>query len=260
MEVIGYVALFFVGLVLGTLGGGGSILSVPILVYLFSVDTVMASAYSLFIVGTTSLVGTWLKHSAQMVNLRTGTIFGIPSLIAIFCTRRWIVPALPDIIFQTENFQLSKRALILGVFAILMILASLTVIRKKERPQTTAKQHPVIFLVLVGLFTGFLTGFVGAGGGFLIIPALVYFADICFKSAVGTTLLIITVNSTMGFLGDVINYTINWYFLLSITSLAIIGIIVGTRSFVDLPTKVLQKVFGWFVMTMGAGILLCEIF
>ena len=133
MEVLGYIALFVVGLVLGTLGGGGSILSVPILVYLFSVDTVMASAYSLFIVGTTSLVGTWLKHNAQLVNLRTGVIFGVPSLLSIFCTRRWFVPALPDVIFQTESLLLTKRALILGVFAILMILASVAIIRKKDR-------------------------------------------------------------------------------------------------------------------------------
>ncbi|MGB3851122.1 MAG: sulfite exporter TauE/SafE family protein [Tunicatimonas sp.] len=260
MEVLGYIALFVVGLVLGTLGGGGSILSVPILVYLFSVDTVMASAYSLFIVGTTSLVGTWLKHNAQLVNLRTGVIFGVPSLLSIFCTRRWFVPALPDVIFQTESLLLTKRALILGVFAILMILASVAIIRKKDRSHLVGEQHPSALLILVGLFTGFLTGLVGAGGGFLIIPALVYFTDIPFKSAVGTTLLIITVNSLMGFMGDVMNYAINWHFLLSITSLAIVGIIVGTRSLVSLPTNILQKAFGWFVMCMGTWILFREIF
>ena len=113
---------------------------------------------------------------------------------------------------------------------------------------------------MVGLFTGFLTGLVGAGGGFLIIPALVYFTDIPFKSAVGTTLLIITVNSLMGFMGDVMNYAINWHFLLSITSLAIVGIIVGTRSLVSLPTNILRKAFGWFVMCMGTWILFREIF
>lgn len=258
MEILGYISLFFVGLVLGTLGGGGSILSVPILVYLFSIDAVMASAYSLFIVGTTSLVGTLMKYNAKMVNLRTGTVFGVPSLIAIFCTRKWFVPALPEVILQTESFQLTKQSLILGVFAVLMILASIALITKKENPQPEGKQHVGISLVFVGLLTGFLTGLVGAGGGFLIIPALVYFTKMCFKTAVGTTLLIITINSLMGFLGDVINYPINWYFLLSITALAVLGIIVGAKCTISLPTKILQKSFGWLVMSMGTCILLRE--
>lgn len=260
MEVLGYISLFFVGLVLGILGGGGSILSVPILVYLFSIDAVMASAYSLFIVGTTSLVGTLLKHNAQMVNLRIGMVFGAPSLIAIFCTRKWFVPALPDMILQTEGFQLTRQSLILGVFAVLMILASVALITKKENPPRDRGRYPGIFLVFVGLLTGFLTGLVGAGGGFLIIPALVYFTNVSFKTAVGTTLLIITINSLMGFLGDVINYSINWYFLSSITALAVLGIIVGARSTISLPTKTLQKSFGWFVLSMGTCILLREMF
>lgn len=258
MEVLGYISLFFVGLVLGTLGGGGSILSVPILVYLFSVDAVMASAYSLFIVGTTSLVGTTLKLNARMVDIRTGVVFGLPSLVAIFATRKWLVPAIPDMVWQTESFTLTKRALILGVFAVLMILASLALITKKDDPSVEGESRPSVYLVAVGLLTGLLTGLVGAGGGFLIIPALVYFTRICFKTAVGTTLLIITINSLMGFLGDLFNYAINWYFLLSITALAVLGIMVGVRSTVRLPTQTLQRSFGWLVMSMGVWILLQE--
>ena len=260
MEVLGYISLFFVGMVLGTLGGGGSILSMPILVYLFSIDAVMASAYSLFVVGSTSLVGTLLKINAQRVNLRTGMVFGLPSLLAIFSTRKWLVPALPEIILQIESFQLTKRGLILGVFAILMILASVTLLSRKNNPQTETEQRPGIFLVLIGLFIGFLTGLVGAGGGFLIIPALVYFTNMCFKTAVGTTLLIITINSLMGFLGDVINYQINWHFLLSITALANVGIIVGVRATVNLPTPVLRRSFSWLVLSMGTWILFRELF
>jgi len=260
MEVFGYISLFFVGLVLGTLGGGGSILSVPILVYLFSIDTVMASAYSLFIVGTTSLVGTFLKLNAQMVHLRTGLTFGLPSLLAIFSTRRWLIPAIPDVIFQSSNFELTKRGLILGVFALLMILASRALIVKKGNDQPEHPQQTIFYLVLVGLLTGMLTGFVGAGGGFLIIPALVYLARMCFKTAVGTTLLIITANSLIGFLGDVINYPINWYFLLSITVLAIVGIMVGTHLSLNISSQILRRSFGWLVLGMGTLILVKELF
>lgn len=259
MEILGYIGLFFVGLVLGMLGGGGSILSVPILVYLFSLDAVMATSYSLFIVGTTSLVGTLLKYHAQLVNLRIGFIFGMPSIISIFSTRKWLVPFIPDIILHIGSFQFTKRMLILGVFALLMILASLAMITKKKNTESHYDRLYVISLMLLGLLTGILTGLVGAGGGFLIIPALVYFAKLSFKTAVGTTLFIITINSFMGFLGDITNYTVDWHFLLTITALAIFGIFVGTRSAKELPTQKLQKSFAWFIMMMGTLILIREI-
>jgi uncharacterized protein len=259
MEILGYIALFFVGLLLGMLGGGGSVLSVPILVYLFAIDAVMASAYSLFIVGTTSLVGTLLKSNEQMVDLRTGIIFGGPSLMAIFSTRTWIIPAIPDIIFQTERFQLGKRTFILGVFALLMILASLSLILKKDNMNREGKKPHGIFMMVAGVLIGFLTGLVGAGGGFLIIPALAYLARLPFKTTVGTALLIITINSFIGFLGDIINQAIHWNFLLSITMLAIMGIIVGAHSARSLPTRKLQKTFGWLILIMGTWILLREL-
>ena len=258
IETLGYISLFFVGLVLGTLGGGGSILSVPILVYLFAIDAVLASAYSLFIVGTTSLVGTFLRLNTKLVDYRIGLSFGLPSLLAIFSTRKWLVPAIPDVIWQAGEFQLSKRALILGLFAILMILASRALILRKTKTQAQGRPLTRIYLVVVGLMTGVLTGLVGAGGGFLILPALVYLARLDFKSAVGTTLLIITTNSLIGFLGDVVNYPINWQFLSSITVLAIVGIMVGTRLTLSISSQVLRRSFGWFIMSMGIFILVKE--
>lgn len=262
MEIAGYISLFFVGLVLGILGAGGSILAVPILVYLFSVDAVMASAYSLFIVGTTSLVGTVLKMNAQLVNLKTGFIFGIPSIISIFSTRKWIIPSIPDIVLQIGSFPLTKRALILGIFAFLMILASIIMITRnnKNTTKSDSDQVYVFFLILLGLLTGFLTGLVGVGGGFLIILALVYLTEMPFKIAVGTTLMIIASNSLIGFIGDILNYTVNWNFLLTITGLAISGIFIGSRVAKNFPTPKLQKSFGWFTLTMGTCILIREIF
>src|SRR5687767_2052802 len=129
MEVFGYIASICIGLILGLLGGGGSILSIPILVYIFHIDAVLASAYSLFIVGITSLVGAIPKYKEHLVNVRTGLLFGLPSIISIFVTRKWIVPAIPDIIFYTGSMVITKRILVLGLFALLMILASISMVR-----------------------------------------------------------------------------------------------------------------------------------
>jgi uncharacterized membrane protein YfcA len=249
-----------VGLILGILGGGGSILSIPILVYLFHVDAVMASAYSLFIVGSTSLVGAIPKYKEQLVNLKTGFIFGIPSIAAIFTTRKWIVPAIPEVVFQFDSFLLTKRILLLGIFAVLMILASIAMITKRGEPENGDDRFRVGYLVIEGLLIGFLTGLVGAGGGFLIIPALVLLTGLPFKTAVGTSLFIIAINSLSGFLGDVLNYSIDWNFLLIITALAIIGILIGNQLAKKLPSKNLRKSFGWFTLVMGTWILVKEIF
>jgi uncharacterized protein len=260
MEVYGYIALIGVGLLLGILGGGGSILSVPILVYLFAEDVVMASAYSLFIVGITSMVGSIVKYKAQLVDLKVGFIFGLPSIVAIFSTRKWIIPAIPDLIWQIESFEFTKRVLILEIFAILMVLASISMINKKSNLQRNKYQYKYFYLVVLGIITGFLTGLVGAGGGFIIIPVLVFCTKLSFKTAVGTALFIISINSLVGFAGDVLNYTINWEFLLTITSLAIMGILVGSQYAKSMQTGWLQKTFGWFTLIMGSGIFLKEIF
>jgi uncharacterized protein len=259
IEIAGYISVFFVGLFLGTLGAGGSILSVPILVYLFSMDAVMASAYSLFIVGSTSLVGTILKYNAHLINLRTGIVFGIPSILAIFSTRKWIIPAIPELVWQAGMFQLTKRALILGIFAVLLIVASMALITRKSDTGRPQRRYRALSLMLLGGWTGFLTGLVGVGGGFLIIPALVYLTNLPFKTAVGTTLLIIALNSLIGFAGDVSNYPINWRFLCLVTGLAITGIFTGSRYTRQLPTGTLRTSFGWFALITGTLILIREV-
>lgn len=259
MEIIGYVACIFIGVILGVLGGGGSILSIPILVYLLQVDVVMASAYSLFIVGSTSLVGAIPKYKKHLVNLRTGFFFGLPSIITIFCTRKWIVPMIPEVVYQTESFTVTKRILILSVFAVLMILASITMIRGAKERVNNNHRFRVVLVIIEGIIIGFLTGLVGAGGGFLIIPALVLLTGLPFKTAVGTSLFIIAINSLFGFMGDALNYDIDWQFLLSITALSIIGILIGDRISKKIPAKTLRKSFGWFVLIMGCWILFKEL-
>jgi uncharacterized membrane protein YfcA len=261
-EQFGYIFSVFIGLILGLLGGGGSILTIPILVYLFHVDAVLASAYSLFVVGVTSLVGAIPKYKDHRVNLRTGFLFGIPSIASIFITRKWIVHAIPDIIWQGESFILTKRILLLGLFALLMVLASISMI-KGGMKEFDAEDHQFKFFLisLEGALIGLLTGLVGAGGGFLIIPALVLLTGLPFKTAVGTSLFIIAINSLMGFLGDLFNnYNMDWRLLLSVTALAVFGILIGNKLSRHISQKKLRKVFGWFVFVMGCFILVREIF
>ncbi len=258
MEIAGYIASVLIGLVLGLLGGGGSILSIPILVYLFNIEPVLASAYSLFIVGITSLVGVIPKYHQQLIHVRTGILFGIPSILTIFITRKWIVPGIPEIILQTESFTISKRLLLLGIFAILMVLASISMIRGRREITSKSQKFRKVLVVLEGSLIGFLTGLVGAGGGFLIIPALVFLTGLKFKTAVGTSLFIIAINSLSGFLGDVLNYAIDWNFLLGITALAVVGILVGNHFSRTISGVVLRKLFGWLTLAMGVWILVRE--
>ena len=218
----------------------------------------MASAYSLFIVGATSFVGAIPKYREHLINLRTGFLFGLPSIIAIFCTRKWIVPAIPTIVFETAGLTLTKRELLLGLFAVLMVLASVSLIRKKKEITSESQRFRTFLVIIQGALIGFLTGLVGAGGGFLIIPALVLLTGLPFKTAVGTSLFIIAINSLVGFFGDLLNYEIDWRFLLSITSLAIVGILAGNFLSRRILALYLRKAFGWVTLAMGCWILLRE--
>jgi uncharacterized membrane protein YfcA len=258
IEILGYVLSVCIGIILGLLGGGGSILSIPILVYFFHLDAVVASAYSLFIVGVTSLVGTIPKYKEQLVSMRAALLFGVPSLICTFATRKWLIPSIPDVIIQTESFVLTKRFLVLGTFAVLMIMASLSMVTGR-REKVYAEHNPMMFLTMVeGCLIGLLTGLVGAGGGFLIIPALVFLTGLPFKTAVGTSLLVIAINSLIGFLGDVLNYAMDWPFLLLVSALAIVGIFIGNRLSHAVTNQNLRRSFGWFVLVAGIVILLSE--
>jgi uncharacterized membrane protein YfcA len=259
MEWLGYIAAIGIGIVLGTLGGGGSILSIPLLIYLFHLDVVTASAYSLFIVGMTSLVGAIPKYTEHLINLRTGIMFGFPSIVSIFSTRKWLIPAIPDELY-IGDYVVTKRLLLLGIFAVLMILASYSMIRRKEMPSGDVETPRTLLIVIEGLLIGFLTGLVGAGGGFLIIPALVLLTGLPFKTAVGTSLFIIAINSLLGFAGDLLNMPIDWKFLLLITALAVSGIFIGNYLSGFISHTNLKRAFGWFVLLSGVCILTRELF
>lgn len=260
LEILGYIFSIFIGVILGLLGGGGSILAIPILVYLFHVEPTLAQAYSLFIVGVTSLVGAIPKYREQLVNIKTGILFGIPSIASIFFTRNQIVPAIPDILFSTENLTVTKRELQLGLLALLMVLASLQLIRGRKESNSDQEKFRVFLLIVEGLLIGCLTGLVGAGGGFLIIPALIFLTGLPFKTVVGTSLFIIAINSLIGFAGDVLKQTMDWTFLLTISSLATGGILIGNLFSRRIASFYLRKAFGWFTLLIGISILIAEFF
>jgi uncharacterized membrane protein YfcA len=262
MEILGYFASLIIGLSLGLIGGGGSILTVPVLVYLFGVNPVLATAYSLFIVGASSLFGAFPKYKQGSVNLKTAIIFGIPSIVSVFATRKFIIPLIPNEIFTLGNFIVTKSILMMVLFAFLMVAASISMIRGKDRHyEEEAKEvtevqvfnYPMI--LLEGAVVGMLTGLVGAGGGFLIIPALVMLSKLSMKQAIGTSLLIIAAKSLIGFTGDLGHQIIDWKLLLTVTGLAIVGIFFGDILSKKIDGKHLKVGFGWFVLIMGIYIL-----
>jgi uncharacterized protein len=261
MIIAGYFAAALIGLSLGLIGGGGSILTVPVLVYLFGIDAVTATAYSLFVVGATSLVGAFPKYKEGLVDLKTAVIFGIPSIVAVYLTRAYLVPFIPDQVLTLGDFELTKRLLLMGLFALLMVFASISMIRnKKPVVQAAGGEQGFKYglILLEGAVVGVLTGLVGAGGGFLIIPALVLFTGLPMKKAVGTSLLIIAAKSLIGFTGDLGSLQPDWQLLLIVTGIAIIGIIAGNRLARQIDGNKLKVGFGWFVLVMGIYILIKE--
>lgn len=261
MEIIGYISSILIGVSLGLIGSGGSILTVPVLVYLFSVDAVAATAYSLFIVGFTAAVGSVGYLKKGLVNIKTALVFGAPSIIAVFLTRAYVVPAIPKQVFSVGDFMVTKSILMMLLFAVLMVAASYSMIKKdsNKASEESAPQkfnYPVI--LLEGAIVGLVTGLVGAGGGFLIIPALVLLSKLPMKEAVGTSLVIIAAKSLIGFFGESGETVINWTLLASVAAFATSGIFIGMYLSKKIDGKKLKPVFGWFVLVMGIYIIIKE--
>jgi uncharacterized membrane protein YfcA len=261
-QIIGYVLAVFVGMTLGMLGSGGSILSVPILVYVMSIEPTLATAYSLFVIGTTSFVGGVHKAKQKLVDFNKVVLFGVPAVISVFITRKVLVPRIPDIIFSTENFTLSKSILIMVVFAFVMIFASIRMI-KPLKVKIVADDEKLNYykIVLLGILIGLVSGFVGAGGGFLIVPSLLFFAKTPMKMAVGTSLFIVSLQSLIGFTGDMMgDQIIDWKLLFLFTLASIVGIFIGNFISKKVEDEKLKTSFGWFVLAMGVYIIIRELF
>lgn len=264
MEIIGYIAAILIGISLGLVGSGGSILTVPVLVYLMGVDPLLATTSSLFIVGFTSLIGGIRAYSKDLLDYRAVTEFGFPSVLSIFITRHNLLPAIPDTLFTISGITITKNIMLMLVFAVLMLLASWSMIRNKESNTNSAvsKQGAarVFPLMIFGLLIGVVTGLLGAGGGFLIIPTLVLFLGLDMKTAVGTSLMIIAINSLFGFLFSLNHFTFNWPLLLIFAALSAAGLFIGSRFAEKISPAALKKGFGWFILIMGIFVIIRELF
>lgn len=261
IEFFGFVGALLIGIVLGITGGGGSILTVPVLVYILSFNPLVATAYSLFIVGTTSAFGSIQNFRKKLLAPKTALQFAIPSLLGVYITRKFIVPKIPNTIFYFGSFELLKETFLMLLFAIVMLLAAYSMLQEKNEITNIDENNTSKFAVIIQLFfIGILIGLIGAGGGFLIIPALLKVAKLPIKKAIGTSLLIITINSLIGFIGDIQNIVINWNFLLTFTSVSIFGIFIGLYIQKYINEKLLKKIFGIFILVMSLFILYKEIF
>lgn len=260
MEIFGYIGAIFIGIILGLTGGGGSIITVPILIYILGINPVIASAYSLFIVGCTSTFGSIINYTKKLIDFKVGLMYAIPSFTAVFLTRKFLVPALPEQLITTPYFVLSKDVFIILFFALIMFAASMNMIRvKKNTTDFRTEKTNYLKLIPINFVVGIAIGLVGAGGGFLIIPALVNFTKISMRNAVATSLFIISMNSLIGFLGDIQNISVDWLFLIKFSSLSVIGINIGIYVNKYLNEKQLKRIFGYFVLLISIFIFAKEI-
>jgi len=261
--ILGYILALLIGISLGLIGSGGSILTVPILVYVMGVHPVLATAYSLFVVGTAALVGSFTFMKKGLVSYKTAIVFGLPAIVSVYVTRAFIIPILPDTLFSIGSELITKDIAIMVFFAVIMLLAAWSMIRgRKEMHEDGEIKYNIPLILVEGVVVGMVTGLVGAGGGFLIIPALVLLGRLPMKLAVGTSLLIIAAKSLFGFLGDLSNpeQHIDWVFLLLFTVAAIIGIFMGSYLSNFIKGHHLKKAFGWFLIVMAVYIILKELF
>lgn len=266
LTLFGYLLAGCIGVSLGLLGGGGSVLAVPVLVYVMHVAPKSAIAMTLVIVGTVSLVGVIPHWRRGNVNWRKALIFGSATMVGAFAGAK--IANLP---FVTGAMQLL-------LFAVMMMVAAILMIRKTQRSQSSqvpeAKamnpepldsenylyNEPVcrycwLWLLTEGLGIGILTGLVGVGGGFAIVPALVLLGKVPMKEAIGTSLLIISFNSVAGFLGYWGKVELDWHLMVSFTFIAAIGTLMGTHLSHRIDAKYLQKGFGYFLMAVASFIL-----
>lgn len=260
-ELLGFSSSVFIGISLGLIGGGGSLLTLPVLVYVLGINPLLSTTYSLFVVGVTSLVGSFTYMRKQQVSYAIVLVFVIPSLSGVYLTRQYLLRGIDEFFSPVANYAIPKNIAIMVFFGVVMIAASYSMI--KNNVQANQKRDISIsqfFLIAIcGFIVGIITGFVGAGGGFLIIPTLVLIARLPMKIAVGTSLLIIAIKSLIGFTSDLSDLSIDWPFLFSFTTLSVMGIFVGSYLSQFVESQKLKKTFGWLVLTMGVYIISKEL-
>jgi hypothetical protein len=257
MAISGYILAILMGSTLGLIGAGGSILTVPILVYFLHIPPITATSYSLFIVGATALVGSISYYKKNLVDVRCAITFAIPAMLSVLTTRLFVIPNLPEMVFG-----IPKGMFLMLLFASLMMLAAFLMLRKNAT-KTTHKKSKILNFIKLALGSsaiGFLTGVVGAGGGFLIIPTLITLFGLRIKKAIGTSLTIISINSLVGFKGDLLSGAqINWSLLISITLITIFGMLCGIWIGKSFNGKSLKRIFALLIIAIATAIFIREL-
>jgi hypothetical protein len=255
--------MLIVGLILGLVGGGGTTLLLPILVYALGIKSSLATSYSLVVIGFASIVGTWEYAKKQMIDYKKILFFAIPSLISIFLTRKFLFPTIPNELI-INSFNLQKDFFLMSIFSVALIVASLQMLKEKNtakeilRNREATQNH--LASICSGIGVGTFSGLVGVGGGFLIMPSLLWFCRIPIRTAIGTSIFIITINCSVGFLADISNLVaLDWHILLISMGLTALGMIIGTKLSPLIPSLTLKKIYGWFTLAAGISILIYEI-
>ncbi len=238
MFVLGLVLSAGIGLSLGLIGGGGSIITVPVLVYVLGVEPHLAIGMSLAVVGSTALVGALLHHRKGAVSWRTGAVFAAAGIVSAY--------------LGSKLTRLVTPPALMLLFAGLMLVVA-TVMLTRRSPAADAPAHAANLPreAMAGLGVGFLTGFLGVGGGFLIVPALVVFGGLGMKAAIGTSLFVIAVNCAAGLAGHLAAGGIDWKLTALVTALAVGGALAGTRLSDRFHPKGLRRIFAWFVVAVA---------
>ncbi|MEE2961060.1 MAG: sulfite exporter TauE/SafE family protein [Myxococcota bacterium] len=261
MDFIGYGAIFFAGLAIGLFGGGGSILTVPILVYIFSIAPAMATVYSLFVVGVVACVGAVRLAKQNLVVFRVGLYLGGPAIVGVGLARRFILPNLPEVVFNFGQLTVTKDSFIMLVFSLVMGAAAISMFHKREGGGLLNQQEETTSWVLIpgGLLIGVVTGFVGAGGGFLLVPVLNNWVGLPIKRAIGTSMMIIFMKCLLGFLMDGQAMMTDWLFMGKILLSALSGMFVGTWFGQRIAGATLRPLFGWGIASVTVLILVREL-
>lgn len=263
MMILGYIGALATGLILGLLGGGGALLSIPVLVYFFHVDATTATGYSLFLVAVAALAGTFQNLRNQMIDFKALAYYTLPSVATVYCVRRFVMPNLPDVFFSIGSYQVDKDHFILYLLAVVMIAIGMRMVNaeKQEHPEGGTHIIDIPKLIISAVLIGFFIGVVGAGGGFLMTPVLIYFAGLPIRKAIGTSLVLVALNYVIGFMGDIHgNDNLDWKFLIGFSAFSITGVVLGIYYSEKIDSIRLKKYFGWFILLVAVVIVVKETF
>ena len=254
MEIAGYIAAVLIGVSLGLLGSGGSILSLPALIFFFGLEPILATTYSLFIVGVPAIVGSVKQMFAGNIVWKKLFLFGIRSSLGVVVARSFVLPRIPENILLA-SLSIKRGDLLLFLFSLLMLAAAILLLRNNKGARTQRTSARI--LLLLGFLIGFTAGFLGAGGGFLIVPALLFFGGLTFKEATAMSLTLVGVQCLVGFIADLSQMQIpDLQLLITFTILTLAGMLIGLRFQSRADVFFLKKILALIILLIGLVLLL----